>query len=547
MKKIRKIFILPFFLFLLLPMKVHAADASFYIGGITTATPDQSFSVQLINGTAGVNGLSGTYEFNGNNCVSLVSATGLNGSTLTGNKLMYSDYGNGALANQALAQINLKAISHSCTATITFNNLRGGFIDGTTFLKSAQATITVSAPLSTNNDLASLSVSQGSLSPSFSSGQTDYNVSVGANVESISIDAKVADNKAKLSGIGVKNLNYGSNKFAVVVTAENGSKKTYNVNVNREDNRASDANLKSLTVRNGKLSPSFSANTTSYTMNVSYDVSKLDLEVVAADSKSNVSISNPDLTPEGETKVTIKVTAENGTSKTYTILVTRGKDPNKVLNTDNSLVSLKPSIGMLSPSFDPNKLTYYMYFPYEVSRIDFEYEVSDKKYGKVEVKGDNELKANNKNVFTFSVTAEDESTKTYTVYVYRAKNPDSTDNDNVKIKELKLINGKIEGDFDPLITTYYYTKDDDFKLDIELDDEDATYKIVENNDDIYIVVEAQNGDIGVYCLHLKDSKTKKESKTSVVILSVVVGMLSIGIGYLLFDKFYLSKRIINRS
>ena len=47
-------------------------------------------------------------------------------------------------------------------------------------------------------------------------------------------------------------------------------------------------------------------------MEVPYEVSKLKINANAEDSKSKVSISNPDLVAEETTQVKVIVTAENG-------------------------------------------------------------------------------------------------------------------------------------------------------------------------------------------------------------------------------------------
>jgi hypothetical protein len=90
------------------------------------------------------------------------------------------------------------------------------------------------APLSNDATLANLGVSAGTLSPAFNANTTSYAVTVPYSVESITITATANDAKAAVSGTGVKALNVGVNNFTVVVTAEDGTKKTYTVNVTRE-------------------------------------------------------------------------------------------------------------------------------------------------------------------------------------------------------------------------------------------------------------------------------------------------------------------------
>ncbi|MBM6967094.1 cadherin-like beta sandwich domain-containing protein [Massilimicrobiota timonensis] len=84
---------------------------------------------------------------------------------------------------------------------------------------------------SSEKNLFSLSVSEGTLSPKFSSGTTTYKVDLTSETESLTISAKAKDSKAKVSGTGKKELKIGENNFTVTVTAEDGSKKTYTISV----------------------------------------------------------------------------------------------------------------------------------------------------------------------------------------------------------------------------------------------------------------------------------------------------------------------------
>lgn len=86
--------------------------------------------------------------------------------------------------------------------------------------------------LSKNNNLSTLSVNGFTLSPTFSSNVTDYKVSVPSNTTNVKITAKAQDSKSDISGTGSFNVAEGENKFTIVVTAQNGSVKKYNVIIN---------------------------------------------------------------------------------------------------------------------------------------------------------------------------------------------------------------------------------------------------------------------------------------------------------------------------
>src|SRR5699024_10695990 len=78
---------------------------------------------------------------------------------------------------------------------------------------------------SSEKNLSSLSVSEGTLSPKFSAGTTTYKVDLTSETESLTISAKAKDSKASVSGTGEKELKIGENNFTVTVKAEDGSKK----------------------------------------------------------------------------------------------------------------------------------------------------------------------------------------------------------------------------------------------------------------------------------------------------------------------------------
>ena len=84
---------------------------------------------------------------------------------------------------------------------------------------------------SSNNALASLTVSAGELAPAFDPTITDYTLSLPLRTNKITFTATPSDSKATVQGNGEVALRGGENKVAVVVTAEDGSAKTYNITV----------------------------------------------------------------------------------------------------------------------------------------------------------------------------------------------------------------------------------------------------------------------------------------------------------------------------
>lgn len=192
---------------------------------------------------------------------------------------------------------------------------------------------------------------------------------------------------------------------------------TYSVNIAAP--KSTDNTLKSLTVSNATISPVFSPSVTAYTANVPYEVSKLSLSYQTNDSKATVSVNNPTLTVDGTTKVTIKVTSESGSSKTYTISVYRAQDPNYVPSGNNNLSGITVNGFLLSPGFQADRITYTVWLPYETESIQVSGTAADKK-ATVEVIGGTGLVAGADNEVKVVCTAENGEKKTYTIIAKRA-------------------------------------------------------------------------------------------------------------------------------
>lgn len=182
---------------------------------------------------------------------------------------------------------------------------------------------------------------------------------------------------------------------------------------------ATDNNLASLTVSNATISPAFSAGTTNYTTSVPFEVSKLSVSATAADGKAKVSINSPNLTPNGTTKVTVTVTAENGAKKTYTISVKRAQDPNYKPSDNNKLSGISVDGFLLSPAFNTDTTQYVVWLPYETTSIKIGGSAVDGK-ASVAVEGGDNLAAGQDNPVKVICTAENGDKKTYTVIVKRA-------------------------------------------------------------------------------------------------------------------------------
>jgi len=186
--------------------------------------------------------------------------------------------------------------------------------------------------------LTGLSVSKGALTPDFNSNLAAYQVSMASSASSLSVTAVVydplaglaIDGQAASSGVAQNvYLSQGANLIPVVITYGD-MQKAYIISVN---GTVSDANLSALQV-NGTTVASFSPDTTSYNLgSVGSSQSSITLTASPDDSKAMLLQDGGLLTAGSPTAVNlaygantiqVMVVAENASTKTYIIDITRG-------------------------------------------------------------------------------------------------------------------------------------------------------------------------------------------------------------------------------
>lgn len=530
-----KLFVLSFFsfCFLLFPYIVKAdgnassgfsGNGSVYVGN----TIDVTLYVNESGSNSGIMAIQGSLSYDSSK-LTLVSSSSLapyqiqiNGNSIAGMDTSGSKTIHG-YSNVMKFTFRANTLG---SATISFTGTK--YIDGNNSYVSGggcSKTINIVNPPSSNNNLSNLTVSNGIIN--FNKNNTNYNVSVDSNVTSINVGATAEDGGASISGTGTKNLNYGNNSFNITVTAPSGDRKTYTINVNRKDNRSSNNRLVSLSVNGAELNPKFSSGNESYNVSVPYSIANLSINAKAEDSKASINISSTALTAEETTDVRITVTAENGSTKTYIIHATRGKDPNKILSTNNYLSSLNVSNGLLSPQFNKDQEKYIVYLPYEVDSINIDGTVEDTKYATIKKEGPDKLSIGNNN-YKLIVTAEDDSTKTYTIIVSRGMNmTGDTISSNTYLKNIKVKKGSLNKKFDKNIYNYTYTGS---KIEAIPEDENSTAKLIKNGNITTILVKSVTGEVGIYTLTKKGFDKTYVLGASCVVLTLAGVILGYNLG-----------------
>ena len=170
----------------------------------------------------------------------------------------------------------------------------------------------------------------------------DYNCNIPSG-------ATVAVIQLKCLQEGTSSVSVSMNVSSLDGTADFSTGTSASITISAPVVLSGNANLSSLSVAPGTLSPAFSKGTTNYHVTVPETTSSIAVTATPEDSKAKVSLNGvqKSLAP-GDNTVKVSVTAENGDVKTYKILVTRGAptptpEPYPVIvNGENSYTILEP-------------------------------------------------------------------------------------------------------------------------------------------------------------------------------------------------------------
>lgn len=323
MKKLKYLVVL-LVMCLFTTINANAANFSTYLKGTSTI-----YAGGTVNVTVGVSGASNLWGFKAplsydSSKLTLTNYSGLNGFSLAVGSNLVADTSSGQNGSINVATLTFKATDAfqvGESVTISLGTAEGS--DGENLQSGSGSSISIkmAAPLASNANLSSLSISPKNIT--FNKNTTSYSITVEHDVTSIDINAKAEDSKARVTGTGNKDLNLYTNTFEVVVTAENGTKKTYTITVIRKDK---DGNIKELSTNN-KLSNleinnypiSFNEEITEYTILMKDIIKDSDIIATAADEFATVTVNFPKELKKGNNVATVNVIAENGDEKVYTI------------------------------------------------------------------------------------------------------------------------------------------------------------------------------------------------------------------------------------
>ena len=284
---------------------------------------------------------------------------------------------------------------------------------------------------SSDATLKKLDVSGYTLTPTFSKNVTTYSMKVKNNITALNVTAIANDKNATVSISGNKNWKEGNNTITIRVTAEDGSVNTYIVNVEREVSssstvvatKSSDNYLKKLIINSPYESDQeFDKNINNYNITVPNEVEKLDIKAILNNTKSKVEITgNEDFKVGKVNVVEIKVTAEDGSVRIYSLNVTRS-----TVTSETDLKGIEIDGASINPKFDSNTLEYTTNVDSKTNKIDIKATPSNSD-SKVEIIGNENLKEGH-NTVLIKVTDKEGFVKYYTIDVVKEASKTATSN-----------------------------------------------------------------------------------------------------------------------
>ena len=264
--------------------------------------------------------------------------------------------------------------------------------------------------------IGSLGVEGYTLQPTFSRTRYNYNLTVPSNVTSVNIIASKGDAKQTIKGLGKKKLEYGDNKVKVEVIAQDNSSRTYEIMINRIDNRTGDTSLEHLSVSNTDIT--YSKEKTTYEAIVSKSVDNVLITGRTKDPNATMMGTGKKKLQIGLNTFVLRVVSSGGKESNYTINITRSEEELANDIKSSKLTSLKVNNYLLD--LTEEKTTFLYGINKGISSLSIE-PTTESRTAKVEIIGNEKLKTGI-NKITIKVTETTEETTEYNLLVYKEPN-----------------------------------------------------------------------------------------------------------------------------
>lgn len=330
----KKIIVLLIVAAMLLAVPITANAAQAYLTGPDVIRAGDTITLDF-NAGEGIYGVYG--KLNYDSSLELVDITPAIGGTwkveISGNTIVAYDDGqeNPITGTKTICRITFKVrdVAPGTNVSVSINKGEMTTTELTAVKFGYTWTKTVAEPLSDNALLASLVVSNATISPAFDPNTTEYTASVPYTTSKLQVTATAEHSGAKVTIGSTALAENATTDVQVTVTAENGTKKVYHIRVARPRDpnyvESKINTLSELSVENFFISPAFTPERLAYAVYLPYEVDSIQPTAKTTDNKAKVKIPTIQNIPVGESIYEIPVTAENGDVKIYTITVFRAE------------------------------------------------------------------------------------------------------------------------------------------------------------------------------------------------------------------------------
>lgn len=222
-------------------------------------------------------------------------------------------------------------------------------------LSKVNATTSQTDNENTNNDLASLSITDYQISPEFNKNTRNYYVAIPTTISSVEVNAQAESAKATVKITGNTQLTKTENTIQIVVTSAKGRKKTYKIIVTKQ--KENTLKLQSLEIKGATFSPAFDSSKYYYTaeMKINDDSKDITVEAVANNANAKIEVIGNKGIKAGENLVSVIVSDSRETT-VYEILINATVEKTIISNVENNDKIQQVKNGVLEFFKDENKV-----------------------------------------------------------------------------------------------------------------------------------------------------------------------------------------------
>lgn len=222
-------------------------------------------------------------------------------------------------------------------------------------LSNVNATTSQTDNENTNNDLASLSITDYQISPEFNKNTRNYYVAIPTTISSVEVNAQAESAKATVKVTGNTQLTKTENTIQIVVTSAKGRKKTYKIIVTKQ--KENTLKLQSLEIKGATFSPAFDSSKYYYTaeMKINDDSKDITVEAVANNANAKIEVIGNKGIKAGENLVSVIVSDSRETT-VYEILINATVEKTIISNVENNDKIQQVKNGVLEFFKDENKV-----------------------------------------------------------------------------------------------------------------------------------------------------------------------------------------------